>query len=81
VFTSANGGRTFHMVGPPAEPGNVGMLAMPLGHALVITLTASSGATFFYRSVNGGNTSKYATLSDGGLTSATWPTSPPPLVT
>ena len=67
VFTSANGGRTFHLVGQPAEPGNVGLLAMPPGRPRVITLTASSGATFLYRSVNGGSTWKYATLSDGGL--------------
>jgi hypothetical protein len=67
VFTSANGGRTFHLVGQPAEPGNVGMLAMPPGHPRVITLAASSGTTFLCRSVNGGNTWKYATLSDGGI--------------
>ena len=67
LFTSVNGGRTFRLAGEPAEPGNVGLLAMPPGRPRVITLTASSGATFLYRSVNGGNTWKYTTLSDGGL--------------
>ncbi|MGO8957104.1 MAG: WD40/YVTN/BNR-like repeat-containing protein [Streptosporangiaceae bacterium] len=67
VFTSANGGRTFHLAGSPAEPGQVGMLAMPQGHAKVITLTASSGASYLYRSVNGGKAWGRATYFDGGL--------------
>jgi hypothetical protein len=40
---------------------------MPVGHPRVITLTAASGATFLYRSVNGGQAWKVATFSDGGL--------------
>lgn len=68
AFTSSNGGRTFHLAaGQPAEPGNVGVLAMPPGRPQVITLTASSGATFLYRSVNGGKTWSQETFSDGGL--------------
>ncbi len=67
VFTSANGGRTFHLAGP-AEPGEVGMLAMPQGRPKVITLTATSGASYLYRSVNGGKTwPKTTTYFDAGL--------------
>jgi photosystem II stability/assembly factor-like uncharacterized protein len=67
VFTSANGGRTFHLVGQPPEPGQVGTLAMPPGHPQVITMTATSGASYFYRSVNGGKTWQTTTYFDGGL--------------
>jgi hypothetical protein len=67
VFTSSNGGRTFHLVGRPGTAGNVGFVAMVPGHPQEITLEASSGATFLYRSVDGGKTWKMATFSDGGL--------------
>ena len=67
VFTSSNGGRTFHLVGQPPEPGEIGMLAMPPGHPQLITLSAASGATYLYRSVNGGKAWQTATFSDAGL--------------
>jgi hypothetical protein len=67
VFTSSNGGRTFHFAGQPAEPGQVGVLAMPPGHPKVITMTAASGASYLYRSVNGGKTWQQMTYYDGGL--------------
>lgn len=67
VFTSSDGGRTFHLAGEPAEPGQVGLLALPPGHPRVITLTAASGATYLYRSVNGGKAWQVTTFSDAGL--------------
>ena len=54
VFTSANGGRTFHLAGHPGDSGNVGLIAMPPGHPQVITLTATSGASYLYRSADSG---------------------------
>lgn len=67
VFTSANGGRTFHLAGHPGEPGNTGLIAMPPGHPQVITLTATSGASYLYRSADSGKTWGMATYFDGGL--------------
>jgi photosystem II stability/assembly factor-like uncharacterized protein len=67
VFTSADGGLTFHPVGQPAEAGVVGLLAMPPAHPQVITLTATSGASYLYRSADGGKTWQSATYFDGGL--------------
>ena len=67
VFTSANGGRTFHLAGHPAQPGNTGLIAMPLGRPQVITLTATSGASYLYRSADSGRTWRMATYFDGGL--------------
>ena len=68
VYTSANGGRTFRVAsGQPPEAGQVGTLAMPPGHPKQITMTAASGASYLYRSVNAGKTWTTATYSDGGL--------------
>jgi photosystem II stability/assembly factor-like uncharacterized protein len=67
VFTSANGGRTFHLAGEPAEPGQVYGLAMPPGNQKVITLNAASGASYLYESTNGGKAWKQNVYFDGGL--------------
>lgn len=67
VYTSSNGGSTFHLVGHPAEPGQVRVLAMPPGHPKVITLTADDGASYLYRSGNGGRIWQQVTYFDGGL--------------
>jgi photosystem II stability/assembly factor-like uncharacterized protein len=67
VFTSANGGRTFHLAGYPGHPGNTGLIAMPPGNPRVITLTATSGASYLYRSADSGKTWRMATHLDGGL--------------
>lgn len=67
VFTSADGGRTFHLTGQPAEPGATRLLAMPPGQPQVIMLTAASGASYLYRSVDGGKIWRQATYFDGGL--------------
>jgi len=68
VYTSSNGGRTFHKTATqPAEVGQVGMLAMPPGNPRIITMTAASGASFLYRSADGGATWQQQTWSDGGL--------------
>jgi len=67
VFTSANGGRTFHLAGHPGHPGNTGLIAMPPGNPQVITLTATSGASYLYRSTDSGKTWRMATYFDGGL--------------
>lgn len=71
VFTSANGGRTFRLVGKPSqvpETGQVYGLAMPPGSPKVITLNAASGASYLDQSANGGRTwtTKNAYF-DGGL--------------
>jgi hypothetical protein len=68
VYTSSNGGRTFHLVSKPPEPGELGILAMPPGHPQVVTLTAASGATYLYRSVDSGKNWHTTTFFDGGLT-------------
>ncbi len=68
VYTSANGGLTFRRTsGLPPEPGQVRTLAMPPGHPKQITMTAASGASYLYRSVNGGATWRTTTYADGGL--------------
>jgi photosystem II stability/assembly factor-like uncharacterized protein len=67
VFTSANAGRTFHLVSEPPEPGQVYGLAMPPGDPQAITLNAASGASYLYQSANGGKTWKTNVYSDGGL--------------
>src|ERR1700722_10030488 len=67
VFTSADGGHTFQLAGHPAEPGETGLLAMPPGQPQLITLTAVSGASFLYRSVNGGAAWHQTTYFDAGL--------------
>jgi photosystem II stability/assembly factor-like uncharacterized protein len=67
VFTSANGGRTFHLAGEPPEPGQVYGLAMPPGNPRVITLNAASGASYLDQSANGGKTWKENVYYDGGL--------------
>ena len=66
VFTSVNGGKTFHQQGSPSEAGQVFQLAMVPGNPKVLTLEAASGATFLDRSVNGGKTWTQATFDDGG---------------
>jgi hypothetical protein len=67
VYTSSNGGRTFHEVGQPPEPAQVGILATPPGRPQDITLSGASGASYLYRSVNGGRDWHTATFYDGGL--------------
>jgi photosystem II stability/assembly factor-like uncharacterized protein len=67
VYTSANGGRTFRLAGSPPEPGQVLTLALPPGRPRILDLAAASGASFLYRSANGGGTWKQATYDDGGL--------------
>jgi photosystem II stability/assembly factor-like uncharacterized protein len=67
VFTSANGGRTFRLAGSPPEAGQVRTLAMPPGRPRVITMAADSGATYLYRSANGGQTWGGTVFADGGL--------------
>jgi hypothetical protein len=66
VFTSTNGGKSFHEQGEPSEAGQVYQLAMVPGNPKVLTLEAASGATFLDRSVNGGKTWTQATFDDGG---------------
>lgn len=67
VFTSTNGGRTFHLMGHPGVLGQIRTLAMPPGHPKLITIAADSGATFLYQSRNGGKTWTTTTFFDGGL--------------
>ena len=67
VFTSADGGRTFHLAGSPPIAGQVRTLAMPPGRPRLITMSAASGATYLYRSINGGQTWGGTVFLDGGL--------------
>lgn len=67
VYTSADGGHTFTLAGHPAEPGETGLLAMPPGQPQVITLTATSGASYLYQSATGGKTWARTTYFDAGL--------------
>ncbi len=67
VFTSSNGGRTFHKQGQPPEPGQVYQLVMPPGKPKIITMASASGASYLYRSANGGQTWRTTTFFDGGL--------------
>jgi photosystem II stability/assembly factor-like uncharacterized protein len=68
VFTSSNGGRTFHLVpGYPPLAGQIYGLAMPVSRPSVITINAASGASFFYQTVNSGKTWTKTEYYDGGL--------------
>ncbi len=67
VFVSANGGASFRKAGQPPTPGEVGDLAMPPGNPQVIMMTAASGASFLFRSHNGGTTWQETEYFDGGL--------------
>jgi hypothetical protein len=68
VFVSSNGGKSFHEVaGAPPIAGQVVQLAMPAGKPQDITMSATSGATYFYESTNGGKTWRTITYYDGGL--------------
>jgi len=70
VFTSSNGGRTFHLVAKWSQvpvAGQVYGLAMAAGNPKVITLNAASGASYLDQSTNGGKTWKQNAYLDGGL--------------
>ncbi|HUB38300.1 MAG TPA: hypothetical protein VMA72_05565 [Streptosporangiaceae bacterium] len=70
VFTSTNGGRTFHLVGKPSQLPEVGQvygLAMPPGNPRRITLNTASGASYLDQSANGGKTWTTIAYYDGGL--------------
>jgi len=68
VFASGNGGKSFHEVtGTPPLAGQVVQLAMPTGKPQDITMTAASGASYFYESVNGGKTWRTITYHDAGV--------------
>ena len=68
VFVSSNGGKSFHEVAAaPPIAGQVVQLAMPAGKPQDLTMSATSGATYFYESSNGGKTWRTITYYDGGL--------------
>jgi hypothetical protein len=67
VFTSANGGHSFHVEGSPPIQGQVIQLAMPVNNAKIITMTAASGASYIERSLNSGKSWSVKTYFDGGL--------------
>lgn len=67
IWVSSNGGRTFHQTsGHPGLPGEPYLLAMPVNSPKVITLAAASGASYFYKTYDGGKTWTHATYYDGG---------------
>jgi photosystem II stability/assembly factor-like uncharacterized protein len=69
VYTSINGGKTFHLVGQAPDGGQPIDLAMPPGHPKLMTMSATSGASWLYRSVDGGTNwqQKGREYYDGGL--------------
>jgi photosystem II stability/assembly factor-like uncharacterized protein len=67
VFTSTNGGRTFHLAGAPPEPGQVYGLATPPGKPKVITINSASGASYLYQSTDGGKNWTTNEFPDGGV--------------
>lgn len=65
VFASADGGRTFRLVGSAPLPGSSGnALAIPPGRPQVVTLATASGASLLDRSVNGGRTWRMVQYND-----------------
>jgi hypothetical protein len=54
LLTSANGGRTTHLVGPAQYGADSGVIAVPRQRPSVITLAASDGNGVLYRSADGG---------------------------
>jgi YVTN family beta-propeller protein len=69
VLESANGGLSLRLTGQAPRGGDPSGLAVPPGRPSVITLAAESGASFLYRSHNGGKTWTGITIPDssGGL--------------
>jgi len=68
VFASANGGRTFSLLGSAPLPGSsVNTLAIPPGRPQVVTLATASAASLLDRSVNGGMTWRMVQYNDGGI--------------
>jgi photosystem II stability/assembly factor-like uncharacterized protein len=67
VFRSTDGGKTTHLAGRAPFGGSGGMLAVPPHRNKVITLASSSGASFLYRSADGGKTWTTATYPTGGV--------------
>jgi photosystem II stability/assembly factor-like uncharacterized protein len=68
VFVSANGGKTFHAVAAqPGLAGQVDELAIPVNSPQAITVAAMSGASYFYRTVNGGKAWITQDYNDAGL--------------
>jgi len=68
VYLSSNGGRKFVLTPfAPGLPGEVYLLAMPVGKPKSVTIAAASGASFFYNTINGGKTWGMRTFNDGGM--------------
>jgi len=66
VLRSSDGGTTVRLAGQAPLAGSGGTLAVPPHRSQVITLAASSGASFLDRSADGGKTWTTATYPDGG---------------
>lgn len=67
IWVSSNGGRTFHQTsGHPGLPGEPYLLAMPVNSPKVMTLAAASGASYMYKTYDGGKNWTHATYYDGG---------------
>jgi YVTN family beta-propeller protein len=69
VLESTNGGQSVHLTGRAPLGGDPSGIAVPPGRPNVITLAAASGASFLYRSDDGGKTWAGITVpgSGGGL--------------
>lgn len=63
LLSSANGGRTMHLVGRPPSGGVGGALSVPPGRATVITL---ADEYFVYRSADSGRSWKVILVNTGG---------------
>lgn len=69
VLRSADGGQTVRLTGQAPLGGDPSGIAVPPGRTNVITLAATSGVNFLYRSDDGGKTWTATTVpgSSGGL--------------
>jgi YVTN family beta-propeller protein len=56
VLRSTDGGKTEHLVGPAPAEGHPAGFAVPPGRSQIITLAATSGDSWLYRSADGGKT-------------------------
>jgi hypothetical protein len=66
VFRSSDGGKTVRLAGQAPFGGDGGPLDVTPGRGQVITLASSSGASFLYRSADGGKIWTTATYPNGG---------------
>jgi hypothetical protein len=67
LLSSRNGGRTTTLVGLTPFEGIGGVIAVPPGRSMIVTLAAASGASYLHRSANGGKTWVTEAFDSGGM--------------